>query len=374
MSWAGRFLILFVFYVWAPNGLIKAQKRNKKLILQAESAPELNNYSESSLFDFPNVNKIPYYHNRAKLNKIAGLDQAKNWEKLYPLLRAYVMQFGIENFYHDTYLLWRLANLSELQGNPDEAKLLFKLVLKHNREDIDIRELQEHYDLLVQNEKDYYVPLDYYYELVEFRKEVDTLRPPRGVLLNMGIEINSKLADYGPTLNVNDNILIFTSKRNFSNSGIDNIQNEDLFFSIRSDGFWSEAKAFDEVNTDYNEGSACLSKDGKSLFFTRCHSPNTYGDCDIFMASMQSDSTWGNVRNLGINVNSKGWDSHPSLSHSDDTLFFASDRIGGFGLSDIYYTTKNKDGEWNKALNLGPIINTRNSELSPFYHHVYNVL
>lgn len=374
MSWAGRFLILFVFYVWAANGFIQAQKRNKKLILQAESAPELNNYSESSLFDFPNVNKIPYYHNRAKINKIAGLDQAKNWEKLYPLLRAYVMQFGIENFYHDTYLLWRLANLSEIQGNPDEAKLLFKLVLKHNREDIDIRELQEHYDLLVQNEKDYYVPLDYYYELVEFRKEVDTLRPPRGVLLNMGIEINSKLADYGPTLNVNDNILIFTSKRNFSNSGIDNIQNEDLFFSIRSDGFWSEAKAFDEVNTDYNEGSACLSKDGKSLFFTRCHSPNTYGDCDIFMASMQSDSTWGNVRNLGVNVNSRGWDSHPSLSHSDDTLFFASDRIGGFGLSDIYYTTKNKDGEWNKALNLGPIINTRNSELSPFYHHVYNVL
>ena len=69
MSWVGRILILIVFYAWVPDGLLHAQKRKEKLLLQAESAPELSNYSESSLFDFPNVNKIPYYHNKAKLNK-----------------------------------------------------------------------------------------------------------------------------------------------------------------------------------------------------------------------------------------------------------------------------------------------------------------
>ncbi|MEZ7853898.1 MAG: OmpA family protein, partial [Cyclobacteriaceae bacterium] len=84
-------------------------------------------------------------------------------------------------------------------------------------------------------------------------------------------------------------------------------------------------------------------------------------------------SIWTDIKNLGINVNSLSWDSHPSLSHDGDTLFFASDRLGGFGLSDIYFTTK-KDGSWTQSQNMGPIINTRNNEVSPFYHPLFGVL
>ena len=128
------------------------------------------------------------------------------------------------------------------------------------------------------------------------------------------------------------------------------------------------------INTIYNEGSAQLSRDGKTLFFSRCDSPDSYGDCDIFMAEMQEDSTWGNVHNLGVNVNSLGWDSHPSLSHTEDTLYFASDRIGGFGLSDIYFTYKKRDGSWVEAQNIGPVINTRHNEVSPFYHPEFDMI
>ncbi|MDQ2657094.1 MAG: OmpA family protein, partial [Bacteroidota bacterium] len=73
-------------------------------------------------------------------------------------------------------------------------------------------------------------------------------------------------------------------------------------------------------------------------------------------------------------INTISWDSHPSLSHSGDTLFFASDRLGGFGLSDVYFAAKDEEGKWQKAQNIGPIINTRGNEVSPFYHHRYNVL
>ena len=48
--------------------------------------------------------------------------------------------------------------------------------------------------------------------------------------------------------------------------------------------------------------------------------------------------------------------------------------MGGFGLSDIYYSVKDNDGNWQKALNVGPVINTRGSEVSPFFHHRHNVL
>jgi outer membrane protein OmpA-like peptidoglycan-associated protein len=136
----------------------------------------------------------------------------------------------------------------------------------------------------------------------------------------------------------------------------------------------SEAQQFKTINTQFNEGSACLSRDGKKLFFARCNSPDSHGNCDIFQAELKPDSTWGNVKNLGLNVNSPAWDSHPSLSHTGDTLFFASDRLGGFGLSDIYYVVKNSKGEWGVAKNLGPIINTQASEVSPFFHHRFNVL
>jgi outer membrane protein OmpA-like peptidoglycan-associated protein len=139
-------------------------------------------------------------------------------------------------------------------------------------------------------------------------------------------------------------------------------------------GTWSQAKPFKEINSRYKEGSAILSRDGVTLYFSRCDCLDCFGDCDLFSAKLQNDSTWGEVKNLGTNVNSLSWDSHPSLSHSEDTLFFASDRLGGFGLSDIYFTTKNKDGSWSSAQNMGPIINSRSNDVSPFYHPVYDIL
>jgi len=359
--------------------LVLAQKKGKKKSTRTTEASALldtlTSYAQSDLFHFPNINETLYYQNKKARSKIAQLEKSKDWEKLYPLLREYVSKFGVVNFYKDTRLIWRLAKLTESRGNHDEAKLLYKLVLKHHRQDIDISKVELHYDSITKNDKDYYVPLEYYYELVDYRKEVDTLRPPRGVLLNMGNLVNSKQSDYGPTLSNNDDILLFTSKRNSHYRGIDITHDEDLFFSRRVDDSWEPAEEFEHINTKYNEGSATMSKNGQKLFFARCDAPDGYGDCDIFVAEMQeADSTWGNVHNLGANINSTSWDSHPSLSHSEDTLYFSSDRIGGYGLADIYYTVKNKEGSWGKARNAGPIINTRNSEVSPFYHHIFDVL
>lgn len=370
-----KLIFCFFFVIILSNEAISQEKRKTRKsggVLALNDS--ITTFSNSDLFNFPNINKIPYYYNESKLKQIKKLEAEKGWIALYPMLRSYVKNFGIMNFYRDTYWLWRLAKLTEIYGNYDEAKLLYKLVLKHHRSDIDIRKVELHYDSLTTNDKDYYVPLEYYYELVDYRKEVDTLRPPRSVLLNMGELVNSELSDYAPTLSSSDQTLVFTSKRNSHHRGIDPVYDEDLFFTEYSYGGWNKTKEFKELNTRYNEGSATLSKDGRTLFFARCNSPDSYGDCDIFTASLQQDSTWGQVKNLGVNVNSITWDSHPSLSFAEDTLYFASDRIGGFGLSDLYFTTRTEDGGWSKAVNMGPIINTRNSEVSPFYHNARNVL
>ncbi len=369
-------IILITCFSALSIGSAFAQNPKKKFktggIVQLNDS--LTSFSQSDIFNFPNVNKIKRYYDANALKKIKQLEAAGTEKERYEAIKNYVRNFGIENFAYDTNLLWELAKLSESQGNPGEAVLLYKLVLKHHRQDIDERQVRKEYDTLTRFQKDLYVPLNYYYELVAFRKEIDTLRPPQGVLVKMGEWVNSSKADYAPTIGNNDNILLFTSKRNAHARNLERSYDEDLFFTERIGDAWLEAEEFKTINTHYNEGSACLSKDGKSLYFARCNSPDGYGGCDLFMAEMKADSTWGNVKNLGKNINSSGWDSHPSLSHSGDTLFFTSDRLGGFGLADIYYSVKNSDGTWKPAMNIGPIINSRNNEVSPFFHHKFNVL
>ncbi|MFY0652961.1 MAG: OmpA family protein [Cyclobacteriaceae bacterium] len=364
--------LVFLSLTCIPSAFsqFKSKKKKQEPVIEFDT---LALDTEFNIYDFKNVNRIREYFNKQKLEHIVKLEKEKNWPKLYYALKDYIKNFAIRNFYVDTYWIWRLAKLTELYGTEEEARSLYKLVLRHHHESIDIQEIEIYYDSLNTQMTDLYVPLDYYYKLVEHRKAIDTLRPPPGVLLNMGRRINSRKADYGPTLGLDDDVLIYTSQRNESKKGLDFYENEDLFFSTKKDGFWTLSEELKAINSEYNEGSACLSRDKKTLYFSRCESPAAVGNCDIFMATMQEDSTWGNVVNLGFNVNSISWDSHPALSHTEDTLYFASDRIGGFGLSDIYYTNKTKDG-WAKAQNLGPVVNTRKNDVSPFYHPKYDVL
>lgn len=365
--------VILLFFHFDSN----AQKEPKKLknagVVTLNDS--LTTYSQSGIFDFPNVNTERFYVNNKALQEIQRYDNAGVDEKLYESLKSYVRNFGVENFSKNVPLLWKLARLSEIHGPPGEAILIYKLILKHHQQGINIDKLFHVYDSIETDKKEFYVPLDYYYELVDLRKEIDTLRPPKSVLINMGDDINSLKADYGPTIGNVDDILLFTSKRNVQYVAGERVINEDLFFSLTMPGgYWGKAQEFTTINTSYNEGSACLSKDGKQLFFSRCNSPGSLGNCDLYVSTLGADSVWSASKNLGAAINSTGWDSHPSLTHTGDTLYFASNRAGGFGLSDIYYSVKDEKGDWQKAKNAGPIINTRNSEVSPFFHRKFNVL
>lgn len=368
-------LILLAFLLTCIKEEVLAQKQKKlKKAGIVQLNDSLTSFSQSDIFTFPNVNRGLYYSSPTKLKKIQQMDNSGQEEAMYGELKAYVSNFAVENFSKNAPMIWNLARLSKKYGQPGEAVLLYKLVLKHHQQGINIEELYKVYDSIETDKKQYYVPLEFYYQLVDYRKEIDTLRAPHAVLVNMGEGINSSKEDYGPAIGNVDYVLLFTSKRNKSKDSYQPTYDEDIFYSIRVDGLWQYAEEFKKINTSYNEGSACLSFDGKYLLFSRCNAPGTQGNCDIYSAVLKSDSTWGDVKNLGPTINSSGWDSHPSLTHKGDTLFFASNRVGGFGLSDIYFSVKDKQGNWEKAQNAGPIINTRNSEVSPFFHHTFNVL
>lgn len=365
-------LSLSIFY--SGYGQRRAQKIEQRKLEDADIAHKTPS-GDYQLY-FKNINKIDYYQNEHLKSEIKKAENRQDFKKALQLIEEYVSQFGIKNFYMDTYMLWKLGQLYERFGNANKSKALYKLVLKHHRGDI--TRILQYYDSITLADKDYWVPLEYYYQLVDFRKDIDTLHPPHSVLLNMGPEINSKDADYGPTISTDKKMIIFTSKR--KKKGIDQKADEDLYYSECDEaGYWYPAKPYTSINTIFNEGSPCISKDGSRLYFVRCNAPDGYGNCDIYSADRMIDeytgeATWGSVQNLGPQVNSRAWDSQPSLSHTEDTLFFASDRLGGFGLSDIWYTHKDKNGNWTVPQNMGPIINTRGSEVSPHYHPKYDVL
>lgn len=322
-------------------------------------------------FQFENINVIPYYFHKRKLKRINRHQKKNRTHKLISELEEYVSQFGIQNFYKDTKMLWILGQLYEESDRMQDAKFLYRLLLRHTEDSV--QQVRKYYDSLTYLEKDYFVPVKYYYDLVGAKNEVDTVLPPE-IYLNMGEDVNSPFADYGPAINYEGDILIFSSKRNEVKEAFGYRKNEDLYVTEKWNDHWVWAEPLLDINSSYNEGSPFLSRDGKTLLFVKCDCPDCYGDCDIFQAKLKKDTTWGYITNLGTSINSKAWDSQPTLSHSGDTLFFSSDRLGGFGLADIYYSVKDEDGNWIGAKNMGPEINTRKSEVSPFFHPKENIL
>ena len=116
------------------------------------------------------------------------------------------------------------------------------------------------------------------------------------------------------------------------------------------------------INTSENEGCATFTPDGHTMIFAAAGRPDGLGSSDLYQAEL-IEGKWQNVRNLTA-LNSSSWESHPSLASDGRTLYFASNRPGGFGGQDIYVSTRVGDN-WTTPQNLGPIINTAGNEASP---------
>src|SRR5690606_838185 len=118
---------------------------------------------------------------------------------------------------------------------------------------------------------------------------------------------------------------------------------------------------------NFNEGAHCISPDGKYLFFTGCNRPEGLGSCDIYVSKLENGE-WSEPYNLGAPINTKGWESQPSISADGNTLYFVSNRQGGQGGYDIWKSTLMSNGKWSEPQNLGPQINTPYDESAPFIH------
>jgi len=176
--------------------------------------------------------------------------------------------------------------------------------------------------------------------------------------------INQYTLQYFPVLTVDQNNLFYTRRL-----GVTPQFDEDIVVSVKNeDGEWTAPRSISEnINTRFNEGTCAISADGRTLIFTSCLGRINYGSCDLFITYKIGDD-WSEPENVGGIINSRAWDSQPSLSADGRTLYFVSDRNAGYGKKDIWMSTMNNDDDWTKPVNLGPKINTAKDEVSPFIH------
>jgi len=115
------------------------------------------------------------------------------------------------------------------------------------------------------------------------------------------------------------------------------------------------------VNTSYYEDGACLSPDGTTLYFVS-ERPGGFGRADIYKSDRISRTEWGTPENLGPVVNSDYDEGAPFMAADGRTLFFSSDGHSSMGGYDIFKTSMNDSGKWSTPVNLGYPINTVNNE------------
>ena len=238
---------------------------------------------------------------------------------------------------------------------------------------------------------------------------------------NLGVRVNSDLAELRPTVSADGNLLFFICENHPANTKYSSIPNsQDIWFAERdSNGKWSDAyhlgyplntmhynavywispdnnrilirgafldgayhgkgvslcrleesgnwseprmliiKNYDKYDRGRQSG-ATMAHDGQVLLLYMTPEKNGANN-DIFACFRQPDGTWSEPRNLGKTINSPDTDEMtPYIAADGETLYFSSNRGGGVGDNDIWMT-KRLDKTWTKwspPVNLGSPINT----------------
>lgn len=173
--------------------------------------------------------------------------------------------------------------------------------------------------------------------------------------------------EYLPYISPDKELAFFTRRFEMKDKNMLVPQSVEKFMMARlqTDGTYDRGEAMEAPfnrGMSNNEGGATITIDNKHLFFT----VNNKGNFDLFTAD-KTDGYWGELKNLGAVNDARQWDSQPSITSDGQLLYFASARDSVSGL-DIYFSRKQEDGAWSKAVKLGPSVNTNGNEKSPFIH------
>lgn len=178
---------------------------------------------------------------------------------------------------------------------------------------------------------------------------------------------------FNVTENVGSATLTIDNKRMFltiCNDNSDGYKNCDIFYSDWSYHGWSEPVNVGEGVNGKNsfEGQPTVTPDGKTLYFVSIRE-DEIGDIDnmdLYVSHLKEDGSWGEAKNLGTTINTKGHEKSPFIHEDSHTLYFSSDGHNGIGDFDIYFVRQDSIGNWMKPKNIGYPINTEGADVGFF--------
>ncbi len=178
--------------------------------------------------------------------------------------------------------------------------------------------------------------------------------------VNLGDSVNTAQSEYYPSVTVTDSILVYTrlgehGREDFIESRIDK----------KGFGQWKTIDG--DINIETNKGALSVSQDGEWMVFAADMIDQGHRSFDIYI-SYYTPQGWSEPQNLGPNINTDFYESGPTLSPDKRALYFVSNRPGGYGGRDIYVSYRQPNGKWGPATNMGPDINSAGDEQAPFIH------
>jgi hypothetical protein len=336
------YCILIISFFLFENSTTQKPEVKKDIFLEAESYLLFEEYNDAlplylKLYkDNPNNANLKYRIGECYLNM--PNDKSKSIVFLEEAVKDINPKYKEGNYKEtkaplDAY--YYLGNAYRINNQLDKAISCYKKFKKELDPNIYDAELVD--DQITACERAY-----------EFNK-----KPTYFLETNLGNHINSRFSELNPVVSADESTIIYTSELQFYDA---------IFMSKKVNGVWSyPVNLIPELGVDEKCYPTCLSCDGTELYLYK--SDDYLGDLYV---SFYENGQWSKIQKLNDNINTKYWESHACISRDKQTLYFTSNRKGGFGGLDIYKSKRMGKTQWGPAINLGPMINTKYNEDTPF--------
>lgn len=188
------------------------------------------------------------------------------------------------------------------------------------------------------------------------------------VFQNLGAKINSEYSDYYPFVTSNESFIVYNTKRPEKNAEklANGNYNNSIYISRVINGEYMKASPIGAPINSGNQGTEVigLSENGNNILL---YMPDGLGKGNIYISTLNAQGMYSKPEKLDPKINSSGDEIAASISQEGNTIFFASNRKGGFGGTDIYICKKipKGGGTWSAPQNAGPTINTTYDEDFP---------
>ena len=315
-------------------------QQQSQTVYRAEKLFEIGNYSEA-LKNYQEAMQAgessAYLHYKAGRCYLESKQYAEKLKAL-PLLKKAAP--GADKLPAEFYLA--LGDAHHIAGQPHEAIQAYEQYQKLAGKEPAKQKMAKDRKAVSQHAQ----------ELMGNAKQID-LRP-----LQNGV--NTEFTEYNPVVSADESLMAYTLLKP-ADSRSSQKAVEQIMLVKKEGSSWSSPQQL-KIN-NFNAGTAGMSADGQNMLVYL--QDNTGGN--LYMLQRKGDS-WGSPQEIKGDINSRYRETTASITPNGKTIYFASNRPGGFGGLDIYKSELQANGTWGRAVNLGPTINSDADEDGPFIH------